>query len=89
MAPPDVAGDMTDIEPLFYRGRGFTAFDAVFTIIRRGFSAPKKKEKNVFGLKKKKKKINMHLCYNGDIGFYRENAIAIQKESGDSNGGNV
>ena len=23
------------------------------------------------------------------IGLYRENAIAIQKESGDSNGGNV
>ena len=25
----------------------------------------------------------------GSIGLYRENAIAIQKESGDSNGGNV
>ena len=27
------------LEPLFYRGRGITASDAVFTIIWRGFSA--------------------------------------------------
>ena len=51
---PDVAGDMTDIEPLFYRGR-----------VRRGFHdnkarffRAKKKRKNVFGFKKKKIKIN-------------------------------
>ena len=31
---------LTDLEPLFYRGRGITASDAVFTIIWHGFSAP-------------------------------------------------
>ena len=45
----------TIVEPLFYRGRGFTAADAVFTIIWHDFSAAKKK-------------INMHLYYSGDIG---------------------
>ena len=30
-----------------------------------------------------------NLVQNSSIGLYRENAIAIQNESGDSNGGNV
>ena len=31
----------------------------------------------------------MPACPLSSIGLYRENAIAIQNESGDSNGGNV
>ena len=34
--------DSSYLEPLFYRGRGITVSDAVFTIIWRVFSAPKK-----------------------------------------------
>ena len=40
-------GQGPDLEPLFYRGSGFTASDAVFTIIWRGFSV-QKKQNNFF-----------------------------------------